>query len=95
MMDKLVVGSTRVAYSKSSASKTMGVGLVVALLPETTEAEIHVYGIVTDLRMTTKWRPLFYDSEGKEIFDTEIPLYDRVLEKIQYSRILRPVGLTQ
>ena len=73
----------------------MGVGLLKTLLAETTEAEIQVYGVVRDLRMTTKWRPLMYNAEGQPAFEEEEPTGGPVLERIQYSRILRPVGLSQ
>ena len=61
----MVPGSSRIAYSVASETQTMGVGLLKTMLPETTEVEIHVYGVIRDLRMTTNWRPLFYDAEGR------------------------------
>ena len=73
----------------------MGVGLLKVILTETREVEIHVYGVARDLRMTTKWTPLYYDAEGRPVLDPEEPVGGPVLEKIQYSRVLRPVGLSQ
>ena len=44
------------------------------MLTETSEVEIHVYGISRDLRMTTKWRPLMYNAEGHPVFEEEEPI---------------------
>ena len=73
----------------------MGVGLLRTLLSETSEAEIHVYGVSRDLRMVTKWKPLMYDAEGRTVFEEEEPIGGPVLERIQYSRILRLISLNQ
>ena len=47
------------------------------------------------MRMTAKWRPLFYDAEGHPVFEMEKPVCGPVLQKVPYSRILRSVTLTQ
>ena len=91
----MVPGSSRLAYSVSSERRTMGVGLLRTLLAETSEVEIHVYGVTSDLRMTTKWRPLMYNAEGQPVFEEEEPIGGPVLERIEYSRILRPIGLSR
>ena len=92
----MVPGSSRIAYSVSPETKTMGVGLLRVMLPETTEVEIHVYGVILDLRMTTKWRPLFFDAQGHPVFENPGELVcGPVLERIPYSRILRPISLSQ
>ena len=73
----------------------MNVGLLQTILSETSEVEVNVYGVIKDLRMTPKLRPLFYDAEGQPVFEMEKPTYGPVLQKVSYSQILRPITLTQ
>ena len=84
--EDLVPGVTKIAYSVSSEEKAMSVGLFMRSLEETQEVEVHVYGVAKDLRLTTKWRPLYYNRDGYPSHLEEGDCTEQaVLEKIAYN----------
>ena len=93
-LDGLAPGSSRVAYSVSSAEKLLNIGTYLGVVEESQEVEIHAFGVAKDYRMSAKWQPLFEGPDGKPAFSNEDgSTGQRLIEKIPLKSIIRPVSL--
>ena len=94
-LDGLVPGTSMVAYSVSSAERLLSIGRYLGAGDGGQEVDVQAYGVATDGRLNTKWKPLFVTCEGQPRFAEEEGGSARpMIERIRIRDIIRPVSLS-